>query len=638
MPERMFRDPAVGAVDPPAAAAATACVRPALLAGAIAFAALLATGCAAVPGAAGSAAGPSANRGGVAQAPEPTRPRTAPAPRSRPGPAARAPEAAGDDALPSVELTSEIVFQVLAAEIAVQRGQLGPAAATLLRLAQQTGDPRLARRATEVALSDRALDRALQGARLWARLAPRSQQAQQTYEALLLGSGRLTEAEPRIVARLAQARRDGTLGDAYQQIQRALVRVPDRSAALAMLERVSAPDENDADARLALAVVAGAGEQFERAAAEAGAALRLRPDDENIAILAASFVQRTALGNDGAAALLRDYLRERPKAMDARLAYARLLANTGRPEQARTELETALRGDPANPQVLFTLAQVAYEMKQLDAAEGYLKRFVDLPRTVPRDNQPAFVFLAQIAEDRGRLQEAIGWLEQVSRGEQVLPATMRRALLLARLKRIDEARELLRTAPAGNERERTQLVSAEAQVLREAQRFREAFELLDAALARQPDNTDLLYDHGMAAERIDRIDVMERSMRRLIELKPDHAHAHNALGYTLADRNLRLDEARSLIVRALELLPDDPHILDSMGWVLYRQGDLDGALKYLQRAWDIKPEAEVAVHLGEVLWKLGRSAEARRFWQEARSREPDNEVLRETLARLNVAL
>ena len=172
----------------------------------------------------------------------------------------------------------------------------------------------------------------------------------------------------------------------------------------------------------------------------------------------------------------------------------------------------------------------------------------------------------------------------------------------------------------------------------ETERAAEAFALLDQALSRQPDSTELLYDHAMAAERIDRIDTMEDSLRRLIRARPDHAHAHNALGYSLADRGLRLEEAQALIERALQLQPEDPHILDSMGWVLYRRGQPEKAVEFLRRAYRLLPDAEIAAHLGEVLWKLGRHDEARRLWTEARSREPDNATLRDTLARLNVAL
>jgi Flp pilus assembly protein TadD len=219
-----------------------------------------------------------------------------------------------------------------------------------------------------------------------------------------------------------------------------------------------------------------------------------------------------------------------------------------------------------------------------------------------------------------------------------MPATVRRAMLLGKAGRIDEGRELLRTAPAGSARDQTLLVTAEAQLLREAGRNQESFDVLGAALAKSPDNTDLLYDYAMAAEKIDRFAVMETSLRRLIDLRPDQPNAYNALGYTMADRGIRLDEARTLIEKALSIAPNDAHILDSMGWVLYRQKDSAGALRYLRQAYAILPEVDIAAHLGEVLWTEGKQDEARQVWREGRSREPNNTTLRETLVRLNVTL
>ena len=197
---------------------------------------------------------------------------------------------------------------------------------------------------------------------------------------------------------------------------------------------------------------------------------------------------------------------------------------------------------------------------------------------------------------------------------------------------------MLRESPPDDPRARTRLITVEAQVLREAGRYADAFKVLDDALSRQPDDTDLLYDHAMAAEKVNRLDLLEASLRKLIEAKPDHAHAYNALGYTLADRNLRLGEAQRLIDKALELSPDDAHILDSMGWVLFRRGDIEGAIRYLRKAFALRADVEIGVHLAEVLWQAGMQDEAKQLWRDAREREPANEVLRETLVRLNISL
>lgn len=542
-----------------------------------------------------------------------------------------------DGPLPDNELTAQTLFQLLASEVAAQRGEVGSATVTYLSLARQTKDPRIARRATELALAERSLDRALQGATLWQEYAPGSQLAAQTLEALRISTGRLSEAEPLIVARRDKARAGGDLPAFYRDLQRTLQRAPDKTAALALYARVSELDAGLAEARLGAASLAAASGDADRAAREAEQALALKPDDESVAVNAARFVGDGPKGTPGALALLADFLKRVPRSTEARFAYARLLAESGDPAGARREMELALNDEPDSPPILFSLAQIAYQTKQLEVAQDYLKRFLALAPGIPRDNAPAYLFLGQIAEEQKRPEEAIGWFEKITRGEQLATAVVRRALLMGRLGRADEARELLRGTSVSSTRERVQLISAEAQLMRELKRFADAFEVLDKALESMPDNPELLYDQAMAAERLDRVEVMERSLRRLIEIRPEHAHAYNALGYSLADRGVRLDEAQALIEKALKLSPDDAHILDSMGWVLYRRGRFEEALAPLQRAFALRPDVEVAAHLGEVLWKLGRNDEARRIWSEARSKEPENEILRETLARLNVS-
>lgn len=540
--------------------------------------------------------------------------------------------------LPEVALTPNLLYQLLAAEIAAQRGEAGAAYGTLIRVARELRDPRIARRATEVAMAARASDQALQAAQLWREIAPKSETAAQMVESLSLATGRFVEIEPALAQRLRSAREDATIAQVYAELQRQLLRSQNRTGAWLLLERISSPDLEVAAARRARAALAAAAEQPEKAVAEAREALRLDPGDETTIVSLAQYLLQ--LGPDASAALelLHGYLQMQPAAADARLALARVLLSESRLDEARRQFERLQEQYPDNPQVLFSLAQIAYQNQALPEAEQLLLRYLELPRSPGLDVSIAYLFLAQIAEEGQRLNEALDWLARVPRGAQYLAATVRRALLLGRTGKVAEGRELLRGAPAVSSRERVQLISGEAQLLREARLNLEAFELLRVALERLPDNTELLYDFAMAAERLDRLEDMERSLRRLIELRPEHAHAYNALGYTLADRNLRLDEARSLIEKALELAPDDGHILDSMGWVLFRLKDYEGALKYLRQAYRLAPEAEIATHLGEVLWALGRIEEAKQVWREARGREPDNISLRDTLARLKVEL
>ncbi len=538
------------------------------------------------------------------------------------------------DPIPSLSLTPQLMYQLLSSEIAAQRGQVGSAAATYLSLAQETHDPRIARRATELALAERSLEHALPAAQLWHELAPESPIASQTIESLWMTTGRFSQAEPLLRARLKRAHAEHRVPETYDRIARALARSSDARAGLEMLERLAAPDANEPAARLALAAVAQAAGDVPRAAAEAEAALQLDPANEQAAILAARYVAQTPRGIDGATSLLHAYLEREPKAVEARFALARLLNAVGSHDAAREQFEIALKQEPDSPAILLSLAQLAYQMKQPQVAEDYVRRYLGLPDTVQRDDAPALLFMGQLAEDAGRNDEAIDWYSRVGRGEQFLPALTRRAVLMAKTGRVDEARALLRNTSVPSARERVQLTAAEATVLREAGREQEAYDVLAAALERQPENAELLYDHAMAAERLDRLEVMETSLRTLIRLRPDYAHAYNALGYTFADRGVRLDEAQGLIEKALEIAPEDPQILDSMGWVLFRRGQTDAAIEYLEKAWRRLPEAEIGAHLGEALWHAGRLDDARRVWSRASANDPENRVLKETVARL----
>ncbi len=554
--------------------------------------------------------------------------------------------AAGNEPLPQVDLTGPLMFQLMAAELAVQRGELGAAYATFLSVARSTRDPRIARRATEIAIAARALPQALEASQLWRELAPSSDEALQATAALLVGNGRYDDAAPLLQT---QVRSDPAAE--LPQVQRMLSRAPDRAAAFALLERVAAPYLDDptvgADARLALALGAHAAGDRDRAVREADAALAQRPGFERATLVAAQLLAQTADGKPDAAGRrqaierLEAFLARTPAAGEARMTLARLLVADGRYPQARDQFEQVLARDPEHIDALYAAAVLTLEgPPPRSAARGYFERYLAALEKNPRsgrDPRPAYLNLARIAEDERRYDEALRWLDRIEDGDQYIAARARTALVLGKMKRLDEARRVLDATSAGNDEERTQLLLAEAQLLREAQRYRESYELLAAALAKSPENTALLYDTAMAAEKLDRLDVMEQHLRLLMKLRPDDAHAFNALGYTFADRNMRLQEAYELIARALALAPDDAYILDSKGWVYFRMGRLDRAREYLERAWNAKPHAEVGAHYGEVLWLLGQRDSARRIWRESALLEPDNETLKSTLRRLKVS-
>jgi len=565
---------------------------------------------------------------------------------AQPTPAATAAKATTQP--PDLDLTSALLYQIMAAELALQQGEAGSAFATYLSVARQTRDARIARRATEIAISGRAGAQALEAAALWRELDPDSRDALQANALLLVGAGRYADAEPLFVRLLRDSPQPAL---ELAQIQRLLARAENREAAFAMLDRLAAPLARQpaiaADVLLTIAAGAYQAGLTDRAIEAARAALDLRPDDQRIVLTAAQLLARPqgkddAAGRKQALDLLADSLRRQPAAADVRLTYARLLLADGRRQEAVAQFEQLLGQNPSNLDALFALGVLSLDDRPpRNRARGYFERYlkgVEVAPVATHDPDPAYLNLARIAEDERRYDEALQWLERVDDGSQLFNARLRQAIVLAKMRRLDEARRLLAETPANDDEQRRLLAMAEGQALREARRFDESFQVLNAALERAPDDTALMYDAAMAAERIDRIDAMEKLLRRVIQLKPDDPHAYNALGYSLADRNLRLPEARDLIEKALKLAPDDAHIIDSMGWVHFRMGNLGKAREQLERAYALRPDGEIGAHLGEVLWAMGDHDAARRIWRQVRAEEPDNETLSSTLARLQVRL
>ena len=530
--------------------------------------------------------------------------------------------------LPLQDLTGKTLYEFLLGEIAAQRGDPALAAQTYLDLARRTRDPRVARRAVEVANFARMQDVALEAARLWHDTDPTSAQALQTVTVLLVGAKRVDEAEPYLAKLLATDENAAVNG--FLQLGRLLAGNPDAAANLRVARKLAERYPNLAQSHFAIAQAAAAANDEALALAEVRRAAALRPDWEIAAMYEAQLLQRRSPGE--AAKRLAAHLEKYPDARDVRLNYARMLVLDKRYPDARAEFESILRRFPKDTDAIYAVGLLAFQVKEYGVAEANMKRLLDMGY---RDANGVRYTLGQIAEDQKDWARAIEWYKTIQRGEHALPARMRIANAIARQGKLDEARAYLRSGAATSEPQRVQLLVAESQLLREANLHREAFDLLGQALQKTPDQPDLLYDLALTAEKLDRFDVLESSLKRLIQVKPDHAHAYNALGYSFAERNVRLPEAKQLIEKALEISPGDLFIVDSLGWVLYRMGDLKSAAAQLRRAWEGRPDGEIGAHLGEVLWELGQRDEARRIWQEAQQASPENDTLQKTLKRFN---
>jgi Flp pilus assembly protein TadD len=561
-------------------------------------------------------------------------------------------------------LDQGMFLQLLLAELELREGRYGEAYARYLDAARRANDEGLYERAVEIALRARAGNEALAAARAWRTARPQSVEAIRYETQILLALNRVSELATPLAAWLAQAsvvERASRIEALTRQLQRAT----DRREALALVERLVEPYRDAAPTRVASLVVVGhlsltAGDA-PRALALAREAQAHDPGAHGPVLLALELLNSQA----EAESLVKRAL-ERPQADPAlRMAYARALMQSQRYADALVQVEAVTRDRASDPAGWFTAGALHLELKQAAAAQAALLRYLDVAATADaaagaqptepssagdpeltdtsaagatRDLTGAYLMLAQAAEMRGDLTGAESWLARVDQPRRALEVQSRRASLAARKGRWDEARTLIQAVPERSADDARAKLMAEAQLLREFKRWKEAAQVLATANQRYADDVDLLYEQAMAEEKVERFDDMERLLRRVIELRPAHSHAHNALGYSLADRGVRLPEARELIRRALELSPGDPFITDSLGWVEYRMGNLAEAARLLRQAYRSRPDTEIAAHLGEVLWAMNEHDEARRIWSEGRQRDAGNDVLRDTLRRLRVSL
>lgn len=554
---------------------------------------------------------------------------------------------------PNSAMDGELFYQLLLGEVNALGGEPGLGYQLLLDAARKTLDPRLFKRAADIALQGRSGESALQAARAWRQAIPASRDANRYLLQILVGLNRLPDAlEPlkREIAATEAAER----AVAITGIPRLFARAGDKKAAASIVEQAlgdytGAPGlgatawTSIGRMRLEASDPSGALEAAQRGHAA-------DPTAEGPAILALNLIDPK---RPQAEAIVRKYL-EGPGRVDLRMDFARVLLNARRYAEAGAQLKWITTEKPNYAQAWLIRGVLDMQDRQEAAAEQALRRYVELaaaqssaedkdadaasPEERARGLTQAYLTLAEIAEKRKDFPAARAWLDRIDSAQDMVNVQSRRAALLARDGKLDEARALLRALPARNDAETRLKTSAEVQLLRENKQYQAAYDLLREALVANPADTDFLYDQAMMADKLGRFDEMERLLRQAIAAKPDYHHAYNALGYSFADRNVRLPEARQLILKALEFAPGDPYISDSLAWVEFRSGNLQEALRILRQAYQDKPDAEIAAHLGEVLWTLGERTQAIKIWKEGMGLNPDNETLVETLKRLRVRL
>ncbi len=583
-------------------------------------------------------------------------------------------------------LDAPLFYQLLIGELELRQGEPATAYAVLLDAARRTRDESLYERAVDIALRAQAGNEALNAASAWRQALPASLAAVRAQVRILLALNRLgAMGEPlrRLIQLTPEDERAGTIA-ALPRIVRGH---PDPRAALQLMQSVLIPlAEQPATrlpAQLALARALMQAGQNAPALALARDVAKRQADAPGPALLALDLLDNTP----EAESLVQAYLQQAQAEPLIRQSYAQWLAMRQRHAPAQEQLRRVTQALPEAAGAWFQLGVVAVETQDRAQAVAALKRFLELDAAqraarnanagasntgrapggapAPFEAAPqeasapgvdqasaaqanrqgedarrtrALLLLSQLATDQGDYAQAQRWLQPLEGPAPRLDVQSRRALILARQGKLEQARALLRAVPESSGADALAKVMAEAQLLRTVERWKDARSVLNRALEQYPQDTDVLYELALVLERLGLHEEMERHLRRIMELRPDHHHAHNALGYSLAERGIRLEEAQRLVERALELAPGDPFITDSLAWVMFRQGQAARAVELLRQAYAARPDTEIGAHLGEVLWSMGQRDEARTVWRESRERDVRNKVLKDTLARLKVDL
>ena len=547
------------------------------------------------------------------------------------------------------DLDSPLLYQLLVGELTAQDGDAAAGFALMLDAARKTNNAELYQRATDIALQSRSGDAALQSAKAWKQAQPASRDANRYVLQILIALNRIAETLEPLSTELAKAA-DVERPLAIGAIPRAYARASDKSLAARTVQQAlvtyinnpataSAAWTTTGRMRLAAGDTAGA-----LLAAQRGQALDARgsPRAEGPALVALELMDPKL---PAAEVLVKSYLDGNAQALpEIRMGYARALLDAQRYAEAAVQVQTVTREKPEFPESWLLLGALQLQDNQLTPAQTSLERYVTLVEQSTsaeerkRGLDQAYLSLSQVAEKRKDFKAAEAYIAKIDNSAELVQAQSRRASILASQGKLAEGRKLITQLPERTPEEARAKASAEASLLRDAKQYRQAYDVLASAVARTPDDAELIYDQAMMAEKLNALPEMEKLLQRVISLKPDYHHAYNALGYSLAERNLRLPEAKALIEKALSFAPTDPFIQDSLGWVEFRLGNAPKAARIFESAFKAKPDAEIAAHYGEVLWSLGQRDRAIAVFKEGLLLAPDNESLRETIKRLRVAL
>ncbi len=522
---------------------------------------------------------------------------------------------------------AEDTYNLMVAELALNRGETDIAVEYYLKLAKSQDNPDIAERAVRVAVYGQNMEAAIIAAQRWIELDPQRVEAHQIIAAIFIRQDRADEAFGYIDHLIQTSKLDDK--QLFAPLLGVMAREKNSATVLSVSRRIAEKYPQRAYAQYMHGMLAAQYGKSEEALVYLDRSISL---DQIDGVDSARARVLLKLGESQQAIVsLQKALEKNPDDRELRLTYARLLVDTKNYESARVEFETLLEASPDDAELLFTLGLLSLESEQYENAEKYMLKLVELDE---REGEAQY-YLGRIHENREQFDEAIDWYRQVHVGDFLLEARLRVASLLDQTGKLDEALDMLDAMLEGSQPNPTlvRIYITRGGLLREAGRYEDAMETYNTALGILPGNSDLLYARALVAEKVGRIDILEEDIKVILKAEPDNAHALNALGFTLADRTDRHNEAMGYLKRALEIMPDDAAIIDSMGWVNYRLGNYTEAIRLLRDALSRFDDAEIAAHLGEVLWVSGNRDEARQIWQEALDKSPSDPVLQKVMQR-----
>lgn len=558
--------------------------------------------------------------------------------------------AADTETVKNSDLDRDLFYELLLGEMSATIGDTANAYALMLDAGRKSGSDKVFERAIELGLRARSADAALDAARAWQRAVPTSREANRYVLQILIGLNRVSDTLEPLRRELAGATGPERL-NTINLLPRYYARVTDKTLAAEQLEAALANDLRTTTTgpaawsalgmmRLQAGNTTGALE-----AARQGAALN--PLSDEVAVLTLNLLDSQAAQVQP---LVDTYLAGKPLP-ELQMAYIRKLITTNRLPDARLQLATLTERSPTFAEAWLMRGSLQLQDLLLGDAETSLKRYLELADAgaapgdaatagteTNRSTVQARLMLAQIADESNKPAEAEAYLARINSPQDALRVQIRRALMAARQGKMEEARAQIRATPESQPDDARAKLSAEVQLLRDYKMFAQAYDLLQTTLPRVGKDAGLAYEQAMLAEKLNRPADMERLLRKVIADFPEYHHAYNALGYLLADRNQRLPEARALVTKALEFAPNDPFIVDSLGWVEFRSGNIAEARRLLEKAYGLRPDPEIAAHLGEVLWSLGLKDEANGIWRTALQADKTNTLLQETVNRLRGTL